>query len=275
MRLHGLLTNPVYIGKIRHKQDAFDGEHEALIDVATWDQVQALLRQHGRNGGLDVRNRHGALLKSLVRCRSCGRAMIHTFTERCGRRYRYYTCSKAIKEGYAQCPSPSLPAAEIERVVVDQIRGITRDRQLADSVLAQMRAQTEQAREELRTQQRHCEAEIRRHEGEIRRLATGPGRRRHAKRLTELHDQVRVLTERLDEIGRHIEAAGQGDFYEAEVRAALRDFDTIWPELSQRQQMLLLALLVARVEYDAAAESVAVTFHDAGIKSLESKKGEP
>jgi hypothetical protein len=37
------------------------------------------------------------------------------------RRYRYYTCSAAQKNGWHTCPSKSLPAATIEQYVLGQI----------------------------------------------------------------------------------------------------------------------------------------------------------
>ena len=42
-KIYYLLSNPVYIGKIRHKEDLHDGEHEAIIETETFDTVQALL----------------------------------------------------------------------------------------------------------------------------------------------------------------------------------------------------------------------------------------
>ncbi|MFZ1662525.1 MAG: recombinase family protein, partial [Paracoccaceae bacterium] len=40
-QLHYLLTNPVYIGVIRHKDMRHPGQHPPLIDQALWDKVQA------------------------------------------------------------------------------------------------------------------------------------------------------------------------------------------------------------------------------------------
>ncbi len=87
-----------------------------------------------------VRNRYGALLKGLLYCESCQRAMVHTFTGRGTRFYRYYTCAHAIKSGRSRCPTGSLPAAEIENAVVDQIRCLANDNQLRKEVLNQTRA---------------------------------------------------------------------------------------------------------------------------------------
>ena len=38
--------------------------------------------------------------------------------------YRYYICTNAVKRGWATCSSKAVPAAEIERFVLDQLRGM-------------------------------------------------------------------------------------------------------------------------------------------------------
>ena len=38
------------------------------------------------------------------------------------KRYRYYTCLSAQKNGVRTCPAPSVPAEEIERFVLEEIR---------------------------------------------------------------------------------------------------------------------------------------------------------
>ena len=85
-------------------------------------------------------NRYGALLKRLLYCKACGKAMVHHFTGSNGKRYRYYTCVQAIKSGRKTCPAKSLPAAEIERVVLDRIRCIAHDPKLRADVVRQARS---------------------------------------------------------------------------------------------------------------------------------------
>ena len=43
--VHSLLTNPLYVGKIRAGDDLVDGVHEAIVDQETWDCVQARLHK--------------------------------------------------------------------------------------------------------------------------------------------------------------------------------------------------------------------------------------
>jgi site-specific DNA recombinase len=71
--LHHLLTNPVYLGKVKYKKEVHPGEHQAIVDQEVWQQVQDLLRQ--KNSGTTVRTESHALLKGILRCRPCGFAM--------------------------------------------------------------------------------------------------------------------------------------------------------------------------------------------------------
>ena len=49
--LHRLLMNPAYLGKVRHREGLYEGEHDAIIDEAIWQRMQALLQRTGRTGG--------------------------------------------------------------------------------------------------------------------------------------------------------------------------------------------------------------------------------
>jgi site-specific DNA recombinase len=41
--LYHLLANPIYLGEIRHKDVTYPGQHEAIIEKATWQRVQEML----------------------------------------------------------------------------------------------------------------------------------------------------------------------------------------------------------------------------------------
>ncbi|CAN0588977.1 unnamed protein product, partial [Ectocarpus sp. 12 AP-2014] len=38
--LYHLLANPIYLGKIRHKEEVYDGLHDAIIEEDVWNKVQ-------------------------------------------------------------------------------------------------------------------------------------------------------------------------------------------------------------------------------------------
>lgn len=130
-RVNYLLTNVAYLGQVRHKDQVYPGEHEAIVDQVVWDQVQAILARNARTAGAMVRNKHGALLKGLLRCKACDAAMVHSAANRGSRQYRYYVCTKAQKNGHACCPTKSVSAPSIERAMLDRLRQLPIDRQMA------------------------------------------------------------------------------------------------------------------------------------------------
>ena len=89
-----------------------------------------------------------------------------------------------------------------------------------------------------------------------------------APRLAELQDRVEAAVRRVSEIDAKVAALEAETISDADARAAFGDFNNVWTMLSPKEQERLLSLLVARVEYDAGAGTVAVTFHPTGIKGL-------
>jgi len=124
--LHQLLTNPILAGRIVHKGEQFRGEHEAVVSEALFAKVQRQLHANGRTGtrpdrSASGRTSGGAMLRRRMRCRACDCAMVHVLVGKGTKRYRYYVCSKANRTSRSSCPGSSLPAAEIERVVLEQL----------------------------------------------------------------------------------------------------------------------------------------------------------
>ena len=118
-RLYELLTNVVYIGKLRYRSEIHDGEHEAIVDAKVWHRVQALL---GSKRAIEHRGPCDRPLKGLLRCAACDRSMCPSVAAKDGRRYHYYVCTNAQKRGWSACPSKSLPAGTIERLVAEQLQ---------------------------------------------------------------------------------------------------------------------------------------------------------
>jgi site-specific DNA recombinase len=119
--LYQLLTNVTYIGQVRYKNEVYPGEQPAIVELATWQDVQALLTANGRARAEMQRTRSRALLQGLLHCRPCGCAMTPAQVTRGHRRYRYYTCSAAQRHGWHTCPSKSVPALALERFVLERI----------------------------------------------------------------------------------------------------------------------------------------------------------
>jgi DNA invertase Pin-like site-specific DNA recombinase len=123
--LYRIITNPVYVGEAVHKGTSYPGEHKAIIDRKLWDRVQEILKESPCKRAANSRARTPALLKGLIFGPS-GSAMTPSHTRRNGKLYRYYVDMDILKRGAEPCPASRVPAGDVERSVVDQLRAILR-----------------------------------------------------------------------------------------------------------------------------------------------------
>jgi site-specific DNA recombinase len=123
--LYKLLNNRTYLGLAIHKGTAHPGEHAAIIEQDLWDKVHAILAENVRSRSANTRAQTPALLRGLL-FGPTGAAMSPTHTRKGNRLYRYYVSQDVLKRGPEACPVGRVPAAEIEGVVIDQLRGIFR-----------------------------------------------------------------------------------------------------------------------------------------------------
>ena len=123
--LYRMLGNRAYIGEAVHKGDSYPGEHNAIIDRATWDRVHAILQESPRKRAARTRAETPALLKGLLYGPD-GAAFSPTHTRKGGRLYRYYVSQTVLKHGAGSCPVGRVPAGEIEAAVIDQLRTVFR-----------------------------------------------------------------------------------------------------------------------------------------------------
>ena len=123
--LYRLLNNHIYIGEITHKGTHYQGQHEAIVDRETWDNVHAILKESPRKRAARTRAETPALLKGLLYGPD-GAAFSPTHTRKGWRLYRYYVSQTVLKHGAGSCPVGRVPAGEIEAAVIDRLRAVFR-----------------------------------------------------------------------------------------------------------------------------------------------------
>lgn len=269
--LFRLLTNPVYVGRIDYKGTIYEGEHDAIVSEDVFARVRTILRENRRNGGRDVRNRYGALLKGLLYCGKCNASMVHAYTSQRGKRYRYYVCSHAQKNGWDTCLVKSLPAPDIERFVVERIRAIGNDSGLVGEVIRKAQEQSSHDIESLERERRILETELRALDGEIRKLLQSKEINSTAlrtARLADLQDRVRETERRATNVREEM-LKMEGERIDGDqITTALSRFDPMWDALLPKERVRIMQLLIERVVYRGEGHKVAVSFRPAGIRSL-------
>jgi len=122
--IYRVLYNRTYLGEVIHKDKTYPGEHEAIVTRELWQRAHAVIENNKRHRSQHVRAKAPALLKGIIRCGACDRAMSPVSTGTAHKNYRYYTCGRASKTGHSNCPVRSVPAGDIEGAVIQQLRAI-------------------------------------------------------------------------------------------------------------------------------------------------------
>lgn len=115
------LKNRLYIGDIGHKDKWFPGEHTAIVDKETFEQVRQLLASNSE-GRKTRRTKSEALLMGKL-YDDRGNRMSPSYSTKNGVRYRFYVSSALLRGRKADVGSVGrVPAVEIERTVLAALK---------------------------------------------------------------------------------------------------------------------------------------------------------
>ena len=131
-----LLSNPIYIGKVRHHDALHEGEHEPIIDHPLFDRVQERLKQRSPERGRSTNSKDVHVLADLL-FDETGDCFAPTSSSNHGRRYRYYISSRLRVEGRKSANGWRLPADEIEGFAMRQINRMLLDQKLLSGWIAE------------------------------------------------------------------------------------------------------------------------------------------
>jgi site-specific DNA recombinase len=118
--LYLMLQNRIYRGETVHKDKTYPGEHEALVDEALWNEVQALLASNRVDRVPGTTDGQPSLLAGIL-FDAQGERMTPTHATKRGTRYRYYV-SWSLLAGKAKDLGQRIPAAALEALVTYRIR---------------------------------------------------------------------------------------------------------------------------------------------------------
>src|SRR3954454_25402707 len=143
--LYSLLSNPIYAGKIRHKDKLYNGQHEAIIDRKTFAAVQAQLAANNRNNRIQSRAKEPNVLAWLL-AGPKGNRFTSSHTVKNGKRYRYYV---GVRTEQGEAKPWRLPAGQIEATVTRELQRFLLDRHRLAKALASQKLSASQLKEAL------------------------------------------------------------------------------------------------------------------------------
>ena len=113
--IYRILTNPIYMGKISHKGQLGDGQHEAIISPKVWHAVQGKLMANIAREREQPNAAISSPLGGIIFDRK-GERLTPSHAVKGGRRYRYYISNILVREP-SNTGGLRLSALEIEGAV--------------------------------------------------------------------------------------------------------------------------------------------------------------
>jgi len=155
-----LLKNPVFIGKIRHKDSIYDGEHDPIIDRDIFDRVQTILASNNRDKLISKHAKSPTLLSGLVTDPD-GRPMSPVRGQKGSKQYCYYVTR--FKAGEVRSSICRVPAGALDKIVVDSFASYLRKPAQADESTCKVDWQTSRAKDSTIADSLHsiCTSELR------------------------------------------------------------------------------------------------------------------
>lgn len=121
--LYRILNNPIYIGKISHKGEIYEGQHEAIIDMPLWDSVQLQLQLKSQSKGKRGETTQPPKLLAGLLFDAEGQILIPTYIRKGTRLYQYYVSNDLHLGQRADKDQFRIPALELEQAVTDALSG--------------------------------------------------------------------------------------------------------------------------------------------------------
>lgn len=136
-----VLQRKVYIGTIRNERTGqeFHGQHTPIIEPSMFEQVNKLVASRNHRGGEIhyAANKHGFLLKGLVRCGECGSAISPYTRPKRNKIYKYYKCLNQNTGLGKKCAFTSISAPKLEEFIVEKLATIGWDRPFLEKVVTE------------------------------------------------------------------------------------------------------------------------------------------
>jgi site-specific DNA recombinase len=270
-----VLQRKVYVGVILNERTGleFPGQQPPIVSKEVFEAAQALLRAHNRRDGTVAvgSNRHGFLLKGLIRCGRCQSAMVSYAQPKKDKVYCYYKCIAKVNGLPVKCSVGSLGARKIEEYLIEKLAAVGYDRVLLERVVAKVGELSRKQLGPLEEERREVAARVAaldQQSTNLLRLAAGEGASETAKKeLRRLETAKGALEMRLGELEGKIRHRRQAVYDVDVIQAALQRFASFVYKIPVDLRVQLIGLVVKQV--NVYSDRLRVELHELPIADLQ------
>ena len=250
-----LLKREFYIGKIRHKDQLYDGKHLAIVDTQIFEKAQKILEKNCQVKGNIYQDKYDFILQGLLYCGHCHKSMTPSSAISKGKTYLYYRCLNDNDKSKEKCPIGHVNAKEIENLVIERLRFLAQHQDFLVEVIERSIASSKTEIEPLEIEKKAQEAQLPKIKQKISNLvdmiADGTNNSQSiVERLNELETQKNQLENNIAEIGFKINAIESKMISQDVVIANLQFFSEAFSQLSTNKKKEFLRLFIKEIIFE-------------------------
>ena len=295
-----ILTNPVYIGKVRYNVRKkwsekrrrnintnpiiTDGIHDSIIKESLWDKVQAILES---KKGKPARIYDGKFpLTGILKCPKCGAGMVimrttNTLKDGTKRRLTYYACGNWKNKGTAVCNSNTIRCDKANDYVFSKISELLSNDKMIKSIVTNINKERSNRVSPAKKELSRIDKELERLDGKKKKIFEAYEdeiitKEEFQSRNVELNNRIKILHEEKqpllvtlsDDISEEIP-------YEF-IKSILESFGKILNEnVEVEQQKKLLHMIISEITINELREvdSIKLKINDNLIEYLSKEEG--
>ena len=302
-----ILTNPVYIGKVRYnvRQNwsekrrrninanpiITDGVHEPIIDEVLWDKVQAIMES---KKGKPSRIYDGEYpLTGILRCPKCGAGMVISRTtnklaDGTKKRIAYYCCGAWKNKGTSVCNSNTIRVDKANEYVFNKISELLSNEKMVKSIVNNINKERHKKINPAKKELERIDKELEKIDKELEKID------RKKTKLFEAYEEEVIskeeFKERKDELNKRAKSLQEekepflvtlSDDVSEEIpyefiKSILENFSKVLTESATReQQKKLLHMIISEITINEAREidSIKLKINDSLVDYISKEEG--
>ena len=201
-----VLKNKIYIGQVWHHDKAYPGQHKAIVNEKLWYEANRTLKlQTPKRINPKREVKHTFILQGLLRCGWCGNYMSTKYsTGRKGLHY-YYQCTKNAHGGKSACDMRYVPAAELEKVVLDKLKQMSADKKRIQRIVNEANKDTESTLINLRKDRKIQENKLAPIKNAIKNILNNMAKEERLKNSKSVSEELNRLELQREQIEKDIQ----------------------------------------------------------------------
>ena len=295
-----ILTNPVYIGKVRYnvRQNwsekrrrninanpiITDGIHESIIDEVLWNKVQAIMES---KKGKPSRIYDGEYpLTGILRCPKCGAGMVISRTtnklaDGTKKRITYYCCGAWKNKGTSVCNSNTIRVDKANEYVFNKISELLSNEKMIETIVNNINRERQKKINPAKKELERIDKEIEKIDRKKTKLFEGYeedliSKKEFKERKDELNKRAKNLQGEKESLLATLSDDASEEIPYEFIKSILENFSKVLTESTTReQQKKLLHMIISEITINESREidSIKLKINDSLVNYISKEEG--